>query len=118
MTAAGMAKGARVALLVPPSIDLTVALYAVWRAGGVIVVADRGLGLRGMGRALRGARLDYLVADTAGLLAARAMRLPGRRLAIRARPAVLERAGRVDRSFPELEKLGADRPLRYGLRSR
>ena len=109
MTAAGMGRGARVALLVPPSIDLTVALYAVWRAGGVIVVADRGLGLRGMGRALRGARLDYLIADTAGLLAARVMRLPGGRLAIRSQPAVLERAARVDHSFPRLEQLGFDR---------
>lgn len=83
LNAAGLRPGDRVALLVPPSVDLTVALYAVWRAGGVIVVADKGLGLRGMGRALRGARLDFLIADTAGLLAARLMRLPGKRIAVR-----------------------------------
>ncbi len=110
MTAAGLRPGDRVALLVPPSIDLTVALYSVWRAGGVIVVADRGLGLRGMGRALRGARLDYLIADTAGLIAARPMRLPGRRIAIRAQSSLLQRVGRVDENFPELAGLGVDRP--------
>ncbi len=111
MTAAGLRAGDRVALLVPPSIDLTIALYAVWRAGGVIVVADRGLGLRGMGRALRGARLDYLIADTTGLLASRVMRLPGRRIAIRAQSVVLQRAGRVDQTFPGLATSGLGQPV-------
>ncbi len=106
MSAAGMRPGDRVALLVPPSIDLTIALYAVWRAGAVIVVADRGLGLRGMGRALRGARLDYLIADTAGLLAARPMRLPGKRIAVRQQSFLLGRAGRVDLTFDELAEWG------------
>jgi olefin beta-lactone synthetase len=85
--AAGLRPGDRVALLIPPSIDLTVALYAVWRAGGVIVVVDRGLGLRGMGRALRAAAVDAVVGGTAGLLASRAMRVPGRRLGVGAVPA-------------------------------
>lgn len=76
---AGVAPGQRVALLVPPSIELTVAVYSVWRAGAVIVVADKGLGLRGMGRALRGARVDHVIGTAQGLAAARAMRLPGTR---------------------------------------
>lgn len=104
LVGAGLQPGARVALLVPPSIELTVALYAVWRAGGVIVVADKGLGLRGMGRALRGARLDALIADTAGLLAARAMRLPGRRFAVRENTDVVGRLGRVDAALPALAR--------------
>jgi len=91
LTATGVRPGDRVALLIPPSVDLTVALYAVWRAGGVIVVADKGLGLRGMGRALRGARLDFLIADSRGLPAARLMRLPGERL--RLRGSTLDRPG-------------------------
>lgn len=77
LAAAGVAPGQRVALLVPPSIDLTIAVYAVWRAGAVIVVADKGLGLRGMGAALRGARADHVIGTAQGLAAARAMRLPG-----------------------------------------
>ena len=44
----GVRPGHRVALLVPPSADLTAAVYAVWRAGAVVVVADKGLGFAGM----------------------------------------------------------------------
>ena len=109
LVGAGLAPGARVALLVPPSIELTVALYAVWRAGGVIVVADKGLGLRGMGRALRGARLDALIADTAGLLAARGMRLPGRRFAVRENVSAIKLLGRVDDTLPALARVGHGR---------
>ena len=76
---AGVRPGHRVALLVEPSADLTAAVYAVWRAGGVIVVADKGLGLRGMRRALRSAGVDAVIGSASGLAAARAMRLPGTR---------------------------------------
>ena len=107
---AGLQPGDRVALLVPPSIELTVALYAVWRAGGVIVVADKGLGLRGMGRALRGARLDALIAGSAGLLAARAMRLPGRRFAVREPGGRARHLGRVDATLPALAAAGHGHP--------
>jgi non-ribosomal peptide synthetase component F len=76
---AGVRPGDRVGMLVPPSAELTATVYALWRAGAVVVVADRGLGLKGMGRALRGAGLDHVVGSAQGLLAARAMRLPGTR---------------------------------------
>ena len=56
LAASGVRPGHRVALLVEPSADLTAAVYAVWRAGAVVVVADKGLGLAGMRRALRSAR--------------------------------------------------------------
>jgi acyl-CoA synthetase (AMP-forming)/AMP-acid ligase II/pimeloyl-ACP methyl ester carboxylesterase len=79
LAAGGVRPGQRIALLIPPSIELTVAVYAGWRAGAVIVVADKGLGLRGMGRALRGANLDHVVGSAQGLTAAAAMRLPGTR---------------------------------------
>ena len=92
LTRAGVEPGDRVALLIPPSIDLTVALYAVWQAGAVIVVADKGLGLRGMGRALRSARLDHLISETTGLVAAGVMRLPGTRIAVRRVSRLLTRA--------------------------
>ncbi|WP_328842607.1 alpha/beta fold hydrolase [Nakamurella leprariae] len=100
---AGVRDGDRVAMLVPPSIELTVALYAVWRAGGAVVVADKGLGLRGMGRALRGSRIDHLVADVAGLAAAGPMRVPGTRFAVRDLPTPVRRAVRVAHTFAELE---------------
>lgn len=79
LVAGGVRPGQRLALLVPPSIELTVAVYAGWRAGAVVVVADKGLGLRGMGRALRSANLDHVVGTAQGLAAATAMRLPGTR---------------------------------------
>jgi acyl-CoA synthetase (AMP-forming)/AMP-acid ligase II/pimeloyl-ACP methyl ester carboxylesterase len=79
LVAGGVTPGQRLALLIPPSIELTVAVYAGWRAGAVLVVADKGLGLRGMGRALRSANLDHVLGTAQGLAAAAAMRLPGTR---------------------------------------
>ncbi|HEX8095323.1 alpha/beta fold hydrolase, partial [Jatrophihabitans sp.] len=99
LVAGGVTPGQRLALLIPPSIELTVAVYAGWRAGAVIVVADKGLGLRGMGRALRSANLDHVLGSTEGLAAAAAMRLPGTRwLAGRASAA----AGRLLKARTEL----------------
>ena len=107
----GLRTGDRVALLVPPSIELTVALYAVWRAGGVIVVADKGLGLRGMARALRSARIDHLIADTPGLLAAGPMGLPGTRISVREPSGAVRRAGSVSWTLPGLQRFGELQPL-------
>jgi len=92
LVAAGLRPGARVGLLVPPSIELTVAVYAVWRAGGIIVVADKGLGVRGMGRALRGADVDRVIGSIQGLGAALTMRLPGPRILAGSPSAVGRRA--------------------------
>lgn len=99
LAAVGVGSGQRVALLVPPSAELTAAVYAVWRAGAVVVVADKGLGVRGMGRALRGAGVDHVIGTGPGLAAARAMRLPGTRIA----------AGRATRPIRQL--LGAGHSL-------
>ncbi|CAA9284956.1 MAG: Haloalkane dehalogenase-like protein / AMP-dependent synthetase/ligase in alkane synthesis cluster, partial [uncultured Friedmanniella sp.] len=43
LAASGVRPGERVALLVPPGLELTVAVYACWRVGAAIVVADAGL---------------------------------------------------------------------------
>ena len=76
----GLRPGDRVALLVPPSADLVASVYAVWRAGGVTVVADRGLGLRGLGRAVRGSRVTWVIGPPKALAAARVLRwAPGAR---------------------------------------
>ncbi len=82
LTAAGVRAGQRVVLLVEPGIELTAVVYACWRIGAVIVVADAGLGRRRLGRALRGSGGDWVVAARRGLMAARALRVPGRRLGI------------------------------------
>ena len=77
LAAQGVEPGYRVALLVPPGADLTAVLYACWRLGAVVVVADAGLGLAGLREALSGAHVQYVVAVERGLVAARLMRLPG-----------------------------------------
>jgi acyl-CoA synthetase (AMP-forming)/AMP-acid ligase II len=86
----GLQPGDRVAMLVPPSADLVAAVYAVWRAGGVTVIADRGLGLRGLGRAVRGARVDWVIGPPQALAAARTLRwAPGAyRIAVGPKPSM------------------------------
>lgn len=80
LSASGVRPGDRVALLVPPGADLTAAVYACLRIGAVIVVADPGLGLAGMHRAMRSADPAHLIAVGRGLLVARTLRWPGRRI--------------------------------------
>ena len=110
LAAAGVRPGDRVALLLEPSADLTAAVYAVWRAGAVIVVADKGLGFRGMRRALRGAAPDHVLGSTAGLAAARAMGLPGRRIAAGRTTARSRRILGAEHDLASLEVLGRSSP--------
>ncbi|MFK8025633.1 MAG: alpha/beta fold hydrolase, partial [Ilumatobacter sp.] len=74
LTKRGLTPGDRVAMLTPPGIDLLIAVYAVWRAGGVTVVADRGLGLRGLGAAVASTRPSWTVGPKAAHLASTTMR--------------------------------------------
>ncbi len=114
LVASGVTRGQRVALLMPPSVDLTAAVYAVWRAGGVIVVADKGLGVRGMGLALRGARVDHVIATAQGLAAARSMRLPGTRFGAGAAPRLILRALGAGLTLGDLARLGRGCPTPGG----
>jgi acyl-coenzyme A synthetase/AMP-(fatty) acid ligase/pimeloyl-ACP methyl ester carboxylesterase len=70
----GVQPGDRVAVLVPPSVELIAAVYACWRIGAVTVVADRGLGLRGLGSAVRSARVRHVVGVRQSLAASAALR--------------------------------------------
>ena len=111
MAAAGLRPGHRVALLVEPSADLTAAVYAVWRAGGVVVVADKGLGFAGMRRALRSASVDHVIGAEPGLAAARLMGLPGTRIAVGSPGALRRRSLGVDHDLDGLARLGHTLPL-------
>ncbi|WP_318152131.1 alpha/beta fold hydrolase [Nocardioides hwasunensis] len=111
LAAAGVRPGDRVGLLVEPSADLTSVVYAVWRAGAVVVVADKGLGFAGMRRALRGASIDHLVAGRAGLAAARVMGLPGSRIAVRPLPPATRRLLGVDHDLDELAGRARTTPM-------
>jgi olefin beta-lactone synthetase len=80
LIAQGVRVGDRVAILVPPSVDMVAALYGCWKAGGVAVVADRGLGVRGLVGALRSAGPRWAVCTQRTAKAARLSRLvPGDR---------------------------------------
>ena len=111
MAAAGIRRGDRVGLLVEPSPDLTAVVYAAWRAGAVVVVADKGLGFAGMRRALRGAALDHVVAGGPGLVAARAMGLPGSRISVRPLSGAVRRTLGVTHDLDTLARDGRHTPL-------
>jgi acyl-CoA synthetase (AMP-forming)/AMP-acid ligase II/pimeloyl-ACP methyl ester carboxylesterase len=70
----GLQPGDHVAMLTPPGVDLVTAVYGVWRAGGVTVIADRGLGLRGLGRAVRSARPRFVIGPRQARTAASVLR--------------------------------------------
>lgn len=111
LDAFGVRAGDRVSLLVQPGPTLTAALYACLRIGAVVVVADRGLGIRGLSRAVRGAVPDVVIGEVAGLAAARALGWPGRRISSAALPAATSRALGVEASLSDLAHAGRGRTL-------
>lgn len=111
LDAIGVRRGDRVSLLVPPGADLTVALYACLRIGAVVVVADAGLGVRGLTRAVRGARPDWIIGIPSALAAARLLGWPGVRIAPTGLPASARVAIGVRHTLPDLARRGRGRPL-------
>jgi acyl-CoA synthetase (AMP-forming)/AMP-acid ligase II/pimeloyl-ACP methyl ester carboxylesterase len=108
----GVGRGDRVALLVPPGADLTAAVYACWRAGAVVVLADAGLGIRGLHRALRGAAPDHIVAVPRGLAAACTLGWTGQRIAAGAVGRTTLRALGARLTLADVARRGAGAPLR------
>jgi len=98
----GVQAGDRVSLLVPPSADLTAVLYACVRIGAVVVVADAGLGVGGMTRAVRGAQADVVVGALPGLVAARVLGWPGRRVSVTDLAPATAQALKVEASLADL----------------
>lgn len=78
----GVHAGSRVALMIPPSVELNIGLYACWRIGAIPVLIDAGLGPRGMSRALATANPNFLIGITKALAAAKVMRWPGTRFSV------------------------------------
>ena len=111
LDAFGVRAGDRVSLLVQPGPTLTAALYACLRIGAIVVVADRGLGIRGLSRAVRGAVPDVVIGELAGLAAARALGWPGRRISATALPSLTARALGVDASLSDLARAGRGRAV-------
>ena len=107
----GVRRGDRVSLLVEPGPTLTALVYACLRIGAVVVVADAGLGVRGLTRAQRGAWPGYVVAQRKGLAAARALGWPGVRISADPLPAVARRALGVDHELVDVARAGEGRDL-------
>lgn len=111
LVACGIRKGDRVALLVPPGIDLTVCLYACWRLGAVVVIADAGLGAAGMGKALQSAAPEYLIGVTKAMAAARSLRWPGKRISVDEMTPIRRSALGVWATLDEVRSRGKGHPL-------
>ncbi len=103
----GVKPGSRVSLLVPPGIELTTLIYACLRLGAVIVVADAGLGTKGLGRAIKGAGPQFLIGIQRALLGAKALNWPGTRISVQTLPPALAKALSVRSSVSQLLAAGA-----------
>ena len=106
LAAIGVAPGDRIALLVPPGIDLALCLYGAWRAGAVVVLVDAGLGVRGIGRALKSAKPRFLIGIPKALVAARTMRWPGISISTSTMAVSQARVLGVDHSLDEIRRRG------------
>ncbi|MGC1208628.1 MAG: alpha/beta fold hydrolase [Ornithinimicrobium sp.] len=109
LQARSVRSGQRVAVLIPPGIDLNTVVYAVWRLGAIVVVADAGLGLARLGAALRSTSPDHIIGIRAALLLTRATRVPGSR--INAEPSAVHELVNRGKTAPPLlaETPGEDR---------
>jgi len=103
----GVAPGDRIALLVTPGPDLIASVYAAWSIGAVVVVADSGLGLRGMRRALRSAEPTHVIGIPAGLGLARTLEIPGRRFLV-GRPGAAAKLLGADATLSEVARRGRE----------
>lgn len=106
MHGGGILPGQRVALMIAPGIDLSVALYACWRLGAVAVLVDSGLGPRGMTAALKSSHPQHLFGIDKALVAAQVLRWPGQRFCVDPMSTARKTALKVSSSLSELQQLG------------
>jgi len=99
----GVQVGDRVAVMIPPGVDLAIALYACWRMGAVPVLIDGGLGPAQMGAAMKVADPNHLIGIRRALAAARTLRWPGRRIAVEPTHRVARRLLGVEHDLASLQ---------------
>ncbi|EYT50337.1 alpha/beta fold hydrolase [Brachybacterium muris] len=107
MLAHGIEPGDRVSILITPGADLTGVLYACLRIGAVAVIADAGLGVDGLTRAVIGSHPDWIIGINKALIGARAMGWPGRRISVSQLPTVDRTVLGVETSVAQLAASGA-----------
>lgn len=100
----GVRPGDRVSMLVPPGNNLTAALYACLKIGAVAVVADAGLGPKGMTRATTSADPQWIIGELPGLGLARAFNWPGRRISVTPLNTVTAKLFKVETSLTALSR--------------
>ena len=100
----GVRPGDRVSMLVPPGNNLTAALYACLKIGAVAVVADAGLGPKGMTRATTSADPQWIIGELPGLGLARAFNWPGRRISVSPLGTVAAKLFKVETSLTALSR--------------
>lgn len=100
----GVRPGDRVSMLVPPGNNLTAALYACLKIGAVAVVADAGLGPRGMTRATTSADPQWIIGELPGLSLARAFDWPGRGISVKPLNRVQSTLLKVETSLTALSR--------------
>ena len=103
----GVRRGDRVSLLVQPGPTLTAVVYACLRIGAVVVVADAGLGLAGLSRAVRGASPRFLIGETSALTAARALGWPGTKISVDRLPRITQAALGVSCALADVAEVGS-----------
>jgi len=99
----GVQVGDRVAVMIPPGVDLAIVLYACWRMGAVPVLIDGGLGPAQMGAAMKVAYPNHLIGIRRALAAARTLRWPGRRIAVEPTHRVARRLLGVEHDLASLQ---------------
>tara|TARA_B100000073_G_scaffold142670_1_gene117398 strand:- start:980 stop:3583 length:2604 start_codon:yes stop_codon:yes gene_type:complete len=99
----GVQVGDRVAVMIPPGVDLAIVLYACWRMGAVPVLIDGGLGPAQMGAAMKVAYPNHLIGIRRALAAARTLSWPGRRIAVEPTHRVARRLLGVEHDLASLQ---------------
>lgn len=107
----GVRSGDRVSLLIKPGPTLSAVVYACLRIGAVVVVADAGLGVRGLTRAIRGSWPDFIIGETLGLAAARVLGWPGVRISAARLPKTSAAALGVSYTLGDILRKGAGAAL-------
>jgi acyl-coenzyme A synthetase/AMP-(fatty) acid ligase/pimeloyl-ACP methyl ester carboxylesterase len=102
----GVKQGDRIAMLVSPGVDLAVSIFSAWKVGAVVVLADAGLGVGGMGRALASAEPDFLIGIPRALSVARTMKWPGIRISTAPLQRSTQRILGSDLSLDDLRERG------------
>jgi acyl-CoA synthetase (AMP-forming)/AMP-acid ligase II/pimeloyl-ACP methyl ester carboxylesterase len=113
LQATGVEPGDRVAVMIPPGIEMTVALYACWRLGAVAVLVDGALTPKQMSAALNAAYPKHLIGISKAIAAAFALRWPGRRISAEPMSSMQRRVLGVDTDMARVEAAGdaGDLPL-------